>query len=308
MQQFRGTYWLKPRGLDGISTLEGELQQPMVRLDESSAAVMLPGESPPASARAPTRWPEERVMAVESLWGAGYASPGGDTETLRLTKPLGLNNNSTLLLLGGGLGGPALTITKNFKSWVSSFEADPVLAAAAEARRPAGDRGGRVTIASWERERPSFKARSANHALALEAMRGAPPLPIIQSLAGALRPQAQIVMTELVAEKPAPAGDREFGAWCRLEDRLPSLPRLSEISSALEGQKFDVRVVEDISERHVSQTLEGWRAAVKSMEAGVRPAAAAAAAFVNEAELWLLRLRLMRRLDLKLIRWHALSS
>jgi hypothetical protein len=41
--------------------------------------------------------------------------------------------------------------------------------------------------------------------------------------------------------------------------------------------------------------------------AGAGPPAAAAAAFVNEAELWLLRLRLMRRLDLKLIRWHALS-
>jgi len=115
------------------------------------------------------------------------------------------------------------------------------------------------------------------------------------------------VMTELVAEKPAPEGDREFGAWCRLEDRLPSLPRLSEISTALEGQKFDVRVVEDISERHVSQTLEGWRGAVKAMEAGPRPAPTTAAAFVNEAELWLLRLRLMRRLDLKLIRWHAMG-
>jgi hypothetical protein len=43
------------------------------------------------------------------------------------------------------------------------------------------------------------------------------------------------------------------------------------------------------------------------MASGSRPAAAAAAAFVNEAELWLLRIRLMKRLELKLIRWYALS-
>jgi cyclopropane fatty-acyl-phospholipid synthase-like methyltransferase len=312
MQQVRGTNWLKPRVIDGISVLEGKVQQPMVRpiqgtALQGSASHATASEAPAGAARGSARWPEERVMAVESLWGTGYVSPGGATETLRLSKPLGLTGNSTLLLLGGGLGGPALTITQSFKAWVSSFEADPVLAAAAEERRSSVDRAGRVSIGEWERERPRFKPRSANHALALEAMRGAPPLPIIKSLAAALRPQAQIVMTELVAENPAPPGDREFGAWCRLEDRQPSLPRLSDISTALEGQKFDVRVVEDISERHVSQTLEGWRAAVKAMEAGVRPAAAAAAAFVNEAELWLLRLRLMRRLDLKLIRWHALS-
>jgi hypothetical protein len=297
MQQVGGTDWLKPRGPNRISTREGEMQQAMVLPSEASATVP----------RASTRWPDERVMAVESLWGDGYVAPGGATETLRLSKPLGLTGNSTLILLGGGLGGPALTITQKFKAWVNSFETDPVLVAAAAARRPAGDRGGRVTIGEWERETPTFKARSANHALSLEAMRGAPPLPIIKSLVAALRPQAQIVLTELVAEQPAPQSDREFGAWCRLEDRLPSLPRLSEISTALEGQKFDVRVVEDMSERHVSQTLEGWRAAVKVMEAGPRPAPAAAAAFVKEAELWLLRLRLMRRLDLKLIRWHALG-
>ncbi len=297
MQQVGGTDWLKPRGPNRISTREGEMQQAMVLPSEASATVP----------RASTRWPDERVMAVETLWGDGYVAPGGATETLRLSKPLGLTGNSTLILLGGGLGGPALTITQKFKAWVNSFETDPVLVAAAAARRPAGDRGGRVTIGEWERETPTFKARSANHALSLEAMRGAPPLPIIKNLVAALRPQAQIVLTELVAEQPAPQSDREFGAWCRLEDRLPSLPRLSEISTALEGQKFDVRVVEDMSERHVSQTLEGWRAAVKAMEAGPRPAPAAAAAFVKEAELWLLRLRLMRRLDLKLIRWHALG-
>jgi hypothetical protein len=44
------------------------------------------------------------------------------------------------------------------------------------------------------------------------------------------------------------------------------------------------------------------------MAAGPRPAAQTAAAFVTEAELWLLRIRLMRRLSVKLMRWHAIGG
>jgi phosphoethanolamine N-methyltransferase len=303
MQKVMAAGWLTtredmaPAAWDQSRTLEETVQQPTFgHCDQNTSSVVYS-----------QRWPEARVAAVESLWGAGYVSPGGPAETLRLTKPLGLNANSTLIVLGGGIGGPALTVTSSFKAWVTSLEADPVLAAVAEERRPSADTGKRITIQGWQRDKPAFKPRSANHALSLEAMRGVPPVPVIKSLAGALRPEGHIVMTELVADQHTPEGDREFGAWCRLEDRLPVLPRTVDISKALERAKFDVRVVEDISERHVTQTLEGWRAAVKTMASGSRPAAAAAAAFVNEAELWLLRIRLMKRLELKLIRWYALS-
>ena len=80
------------------------------------------------------------------------------------------------------------------------------------------------------------------------------------------------------------------------------------MSAALTRQHFDVRVVEDISDRHVTQTLAGWRGAVRGLSGGPRPAVSQAAAFVTEAELWLLRIRLMRRLGLRLMRWHAISA
>ncbi len=73
------------------------------------------------------------------------------------------------------------------------------------------------------------------------------------------------------------------------------------------NQGFDVRVVEDLSDRHVTATLTGWRAAVRAMETGPRPEPAAAGIFVTEAELWLLRIRLMRRFGFRLLRWHAVG-
>jgi hypothetical protein len=267
-----------------------------------------PSERPAARAGPPPRWPAARIAAVEALWGDGFITPGAGPETLRLVKPLGLSSSVTLLLLGAGLGGPAKSISSSFGAWIASFEADPELSAISRARATAGEPNSRVTVESWDRGQPMFRQRSANHALSLEALRGADPAPVLESMAAALRPHGQIVLTELVSDDQPDDTDREFAAWCRLDNRLPCLPSSADVTAVLRRLHFDVRVVEDLSDRHISQTLGGWRDAVKAMEAGPRPTPPSAAAFVTEAELWLLRIRLMRRLGVRLVRWHAIGT
>lgn len=254
------------------------------------------------------RWSPRRMAAVAALWGDGFTGPGGPQETLRLAAPMGLNSNASLLVLGGGMGGPAETIVDTFGSWVASFEADAELAQIAEQRRARHPAGKRMQVAGWDRENPSFGHHNAHHALALEGARGAPLDRMLEAVAAALRPRGHVMITEMVADTVAPGDDREFAAWCRLENRAPSLPRLDQVTSTLARLHFDVRVVEDVSDRHVSETLAGWRAAVKSMARGPKPDIAAAAAFVTEAELWLLRIRMMRRFGFRLVRWHAVGA
>jgi len=53
--------------------------------------------------------------------------------------------------------------------------------------------------------------------------------------------------------------------------------------------------------------MAGWRDAVRSME-NVRPNRREAMRCVEEAELWLLRLRLFRMGSLRLVRWHAIGA
>jgi len=254
------------------------------------------------------KWPPVRAAAVDALWGSGFACPGGAPETLRLAEPLGLNSNASLLLLGGGMGGPAEVVVDTFGSWVASFEADAEMAQIAEARRARHPAGRRMQVASWDRGNPSFGNNNAHHAMALEASRGASMEAMLDAMATALRPHGHVVVTEMVGDSPAASHDREFAAWCRLENRAPDLPRLDQVTAALARLHFDVRVVEDLSDRHVSATLAGWRAAVKGMAHGPKPDTAVAAAFVNEAELWLLRIRLMRRFGFRLVRWHAVRA
>jgi len=256
----------------------------------------------------PRRWPPRRLAAIAALWGPGFTGPGGAGETLRLAKPMALTGNSSLLLLGGGAGGPAEAVAGSLGAWVASFESDPDLAAVAEQRRANHPNGKRIEVSTWDRANPAFAPHSANHALSLEAVRGAAMNPVLDSLTAALRPHGHIVLTEMVTDAPPPDNDREYAAWCRLENRLPALPRMEDITASLNRLHFDVRVVEDVSDRHVSATLAGWRDAVKAMESGPRPDTGDVAAFVTEAELWLLRIRLMRRFGFRLVRWHAIGA
>jgi hypothetical protein len=273
---------------------------PFIARAETVRAVTAPAEI------VPRRWPAGRIAAVETLWGEGFNSPGGAAEVLRLATPIGLTADDKLLLVGGGLGGPARAVAQSSGAWVASYEADSELAAIA--RHRVGAEGDRILVECWNPRYPDFGIRSADHAMLLEGMRGANPAQTLDSLASSLRPRAQIVMTEMVSDRPMPDSDREFGAWCRLENRAPVLPRGEAITDALTRLRYDVRVVEDISATHVSAALAGWRQAMRTIGDGPMPSTASASMVVTEAELWLLRIRVMRRFGFRLLRWHAVGT
>src|SRR6187402_3061584 len=53
-------------------------------------------------------WSAPRLAMVHLLWGEGYVFPGGEIETLRLARPLGVSAATSLLVIGSGSGGPAI--------------------------------------------------------------------------------------------------------------------------------------------------------------------------------------------------------
>ena len=256
----------------------------------------------------PARWPPARLAATEALWGEGVNGPGGSVEILNLASDLSLCAGNKLLLLGGGLGGPACTLADSSGAWIISFEADSELLAVARERAAARGCAPRVRVERWNPSAPSFGLSALDHAMSLEALRGTDPVPTLDSLTASLRPRGQIVMTELVSDRAIPASDREFAAWCRLENRLPDLPTGQAITSALTRLRYDVRVVEDISTAHVEAALSGWRQALREIGRGAVPPSGSAATVMMEAELWLLRIRMMRRFGLRLVRWHAVAT
>jgi SAM-dependent methyltransferase len=251
-------------------------------------------------------WPSARIGIVEALWGEGFLSPGGEAETLRLAKPMGLSAASSLLLLGTGSGGPTRSIATNLGVWVTGFEANPRLASLANERSVRAGLGRRAQVETWDPLAPKFPPHYYHHGVALEPWRGARPEPTLAAISLALKPGGQLVLVELVADAKLDAADPGVAAWVRLEHRLSDVPSELSITRGLGRLGFDVRIVEDISHRHMQHSVAGWHAAVQAME-DTRPSLRELGLVVREAELWLARYRLMRAGRLRLVRWHAIG-
>lgn len=263
-------------------------------------------EAPSAQARIETAWPAARLALTNNLWGAGFIFPGGEIETLRLARPLGLSAAASLLIVGVGGGGPASAVARNLGAWVTGMDTDPSLLAAARGLITRTQLTKKISIKAWDPDNPAFEAKSHHHCLALELFHGARPEPILDGLARTLKPGGQMVLTELAAPEPLDRADPTVRRWAELERRDPAnvLPPLT-VTRMLGRVGLDVRVAEDISQRHLEHAMLGWRVVLRELDR--KPTRQEAVQLVREAELWLLRRRLIRDGQLRMMRWHAIS-
>jgi SAM-dependent methyltransferase len=272
-------------------------------------AVAAPKSQPEASlaeVRVQTAWPAARLALTNNLWGAGFIFPGGEIETLRLTRPLGLSAAVSLLIVGGGSGGPASAVARNLGAWVTGMDTDPALLGAAQGMINRAQLTKKVGIKAWDPDNPVFEAKSHHHCLALESFHVARPEPILDGLARALKPGGQMVLTELAAPVPLDRTDPTVRRWAELERREPAhvLAPLA-VTRMLGRVGLDVRVAEDMSQRHLEHAMLGWRVVLRDLDR--KPSRQEAVQLVREAELWLLRRRLIREGQLQMMRWHAIS-
>lgn len=251
-------------------------------------------------------WPSARISVAEALWGEGFLFPGGREEALRLAKPLGLSDASSLLLIGAGTGGAPRGITAELGVWVTGYESNTHLMTMANDRNLRAGLGRRAQVEPWDPFAPKFPPRYFHHAIAIEALHGAPAEPMLAAVASALKPGGQFVLLETVADRALDPSDATVAHWAKLDHRPADVPSELGITEALGQLGFDVRIVEDVSQRHMRQAIAGWSQAVRAIK-GARPTLQQLALIVREAELWFSRLRLMRERRLRLVRWHAIG-
>lgn len=248
---------------------------------------------------------EDRLAVLTALWGEGFTCPGGEEEVLRLTKPLGLSPSHSVLHLGAGLGGGTRVIAKSSGAYVSGFEVDPELAkAAGEAAARAG-MAKRAGVHAFDPANPGFRPGYFHHAFVHEALWTLPDKqPVLGSMVQAVKLGGQIMIADLVRAENDP-NDPAWSAWAVLERRPPSLPTEKGIGRTLLSMGLDIRIVEDVTQRHINQALAGWMNRVTALRRS-KPAPRQAALLVREAELWLRRCRLMQEGRMRMLRWHAI--
>lgn len=261
----------------------------------------------PARENASSIWPAARLVVTDALWGDGFQFPGGELEALRLARPLGPSAASSLLLVGAGSGGPPCSVAAHLGVWVTGFETDAALAELGNERSIRTGLGRRAQIETWRPEAPDFGRGQYHHGLALEALRDGPPERVLTAIAAGLKPGGQLTVVETVADNPLDLKESHVASWARLDHRNPNfLPAQAAITRMLGRLGFEVRIVEDISHRHVQQALFGWRQLVGGL-AEAKLNSRQAEPLVREAELWLRQLRLIQQQKLRRVRWHAIG-
>jgi len=266
----------------------------------------LPDAEPGKMVETAALWPASRITAAESVWGEGFLAPGGAEEVARLARPMGLSGQTSLLLVGAGTGGPVCSLAAELGAWVTGCESDPDLEALAARRAAQSGLGRRANIESWNPEAPDFDTQRFHHVLAREPLREAGPTRerILEALARATRPNGQLTLVEIVTTGPFDLQEPTVATWLLLERRRGIPPTQMAITQQIEANGFDIRVVEDLSERHMRQILEGWHTSLRAMKKHP-PTPEAASEMVAEAERWMSRHRLLRAGRLRLLRWHA---
>lgn len=262
-----------------------------------------PAAPPPAPALAEAL--AARLAVLCGLWGEGFTGPGGEEEALRLAKPLGLSGSHSVLHLGAGLGGGTRVIARSSGAYVTGFEADAALAEAANAAALKAGLGKRAAVLALDARQPAIRPGYFHHALGQEALWPlADKEPVLAALVAGVKPGGQLMLTDLVRAEDDPA-DAAWNAWAVLERAAPHPASERAMGRALAAQGLDIRVVEDITQRHVTQALGAWMHRVALMR-NARPSPRQAAELVREAELWLRRCRLMQEGRIRLLRWHAI--
>jgi hypothetical protein len=187
------------------------------------------------------------------------------------------------------------------------MESDPTLLDASRKRFVRTPLAKKVELKSWDPQNPTFVAKSHHNCLALSPLLPARPEPILDAMAKALRPGGQLVLTELAAKAPLDRLDPIVNRWSALEHLDPAnLPVSATVTRMLGRVGLDVRIAEDISKRHMEQAMLGWQVMLREL-GDRKPTRQEASHLVSEAELWLLRRRLIRDGRLRMMRWHAMS-
>jgi cyclopropane fatty-acyl-phospholipid synthase-like methyltransferase len=248
---------------------------------------------------------EDRLAVLTALWGEGFIGPGGEEEALRLAKPLGLTSSHSLLHLGAGLGGGTRAIAKASGAYVSGYELDPALAREASAAAAKAGMAKRAAVEVLDPKLPAIRSAYFHHALAQEALWPlADKQPVLANLVQAVKPGGQLMVTDLVRTDNDPT-DAAWTAWAVLERTPPHLGTERQIGRTMLGQGLDIRIVEDVTQRHITQALAAWMNRVTILRRA-KPTPRQAALLVREAELWLRRCRLMQEGRMRMLRWHAI--
>lgn len=298
---------------------------------------------PPASKVRPrmsidtsTETPEEalrtnRLAIVQQLWGDGLCLPGGEKFSLSLLeeartkssvtiadiiagksngkKASGKANDLTIADLTAGLGGGTRHIAEKLGATVLGFERDKDFAEAAQ--RLSEETGNKsVESISWfdpEQVEKHLDKAQCDIILARELLFSLPDSKgVLSQIGEALAPDGTLIFTDFALADRS-SENKSVLAWRQTEPRKPTPSSVDEYRELLQGLRYDVKSIDDISKEYASAIQVGWKSMVEHLKSGSF-SRAYVDALIQEGQIWLSRSRALKSGQLRLIKCRAVMK
>lgn len=252
----------------------------------------------PEAAHPDTLWSPLRLNAVQTLFGEGMTTPGGEAALIALVRPCSLNNTKSALELGAALGGLCRWANGDAGTYFKAFEANGELAAAGMELSTRKGLANKCPIEHTEVEKFEIRAKSQDAIIAKEAFwRIADKEPLFKRIFTALKLGGIVSLSDYMS----PAGEDPL-----VQAAFPGAFMLQAQAqrAMLESCGFDVRVFEDRTAEHIKSILEAFEAFAKRIKTDPPPDTLRNAV-LKEGELWATRVGLMQSGKVSLYRMLA---
>ena len=265
---------------------------------------------PPPANEEPLRsiaWKPKRIKIANLIWGEGYCGPGGSQYVIDLVKLLGLTPEMSVLIVGGGLGGPARALAANYGCYVSAYEASPELAEAGSELSVGAGLGRKAPIEHMDFESMAPFTRKFDAAVAKEALLTIRhKTEVVREVFASLKSSRLFLVTDYVLGDQIGLEDPVIADWLADEPTPCHVVGNDTLVSLFERAGFSVRVKEDQSDHYRSLIARSWADAgqllSQLMEEG-EEGKSLAQVLSDEAALWAKRSHLLEQKKLSLMRY-----
>lgn len=270
--------------------------------DHDSEAAASAGSSSGGS----SPWSEVRRQLVQEVWSYGFIGPGGAEYVEKLVSGCSLTAAETMLEIGTGMGGAARTIIGKFGNYVTGYERDENLTAAAMRHAVTYEIEDKLEVTTSPFEKIDPKAKYFRAALLRNVVYTVKDKEgLISRVADALKAgESYLIMTDFFFDHEDESS--ELAAWKAVEERRVHPWSRDAAVKAIEGAGLQPRIIDDESDDYCAMVLEAWSDYMKTIDrADLSPELGRELA--REGEFWARRVAAIKAGVLRYYRIEALK-
>lgn len=254
---------------------------------------------------------EERMAAIQQIWGKGFEAPGTYEFAFELIHSLNLNKGQEVLQTGAGLGGTARALAEEYFVSVTSLVNSVEVARIAMAQTAEAGLDRKVRFAPFNPSQMGLRAGKYHCIFSREALfKIENKETFLDQAERALVPGGHLLLFDYTLPDEGETHS-DVEAWAAAEETTPHMVPGKALVELLERRRFAVLTHEDVTDAYYRLILSGWTECLRTVKK-MKVLGDLNDQFImdllDEAEIWGRRASILKDGHIRYHRIHAMKS